>query len=287
MGGPALHLRAGKQTRRRVSRGRQIRRHPPVGRERANDARQERCGQQSWHLDSGRISTTGVPGRGLVARPNRKRFGPGRAERRAADREQMREAVEALRTSEGWQRWLDVRRHFHTYSFHSQLMIALQCPEATRVAGFRRWLELGYVVEKGEKAIRIGRPVHRRIRRSNSGAHRAPLLTRSPAPTSAWSPSSTPRYRSSQATPRRSSLHTNQSPATVSPPSSVRWSSRRLTRARGGGRADPGSCRRLPRTGNRPGRDRRRRPGVLRERPGLGPGPRGGPRPGPNRPPRG
>jgi antirestriction protein ArdC len=81
-----------------------------------------------------------------------------RAERRAAEREQMRKAVEALRTSEGWQRWLKVRRHFHTYSFHNQLLIAMQCPEATRVAGFRRWLEIGYAVCKGEKAIRIWAP---------------------------------------------------------------------------------------------------------------------------------
>jgi antirestriction protein ArdC len=81
-----------------------------------------------------------------------------RAERRAAERERMREAVEALRTSEGWQRWLAVRRHFHDYSFHNQLLIATQCPQATRVAGFRRWLELGYAVRKGEHAIRIWAP---------------------------------------------------------------------------------------------------------------------------------
>jgi antirestriction protein ArdC len=81
-----------------------------------------------------------------------------RAERRAAEREQMQKAVEALRTSEGWQRWLKVRRHFHAYSFHNQLMIAMQCPQATRVAGFRKWLELGYCVRKGEKAIRIWAP---------------------------------------------------------------------------------------------------------------------------------
>jgi len=81
-----------------------------------------------------------------------------RAERRAAEREQMRKAVEALRTSEGWQRWLRVRRHFHDYSFANQLLIAMQCPEATRVAGFRKWLELGYAVRKGEHAIRIWAP---------------------------------------------------------------------------------------------------------------------------------
>jgi antirestriction protein ArdC len=81
-----------------------------------------------------------------------------RAERRAAEREQMRGAVGALRTSEGWQRWLRVRRHFHSYSFNNQLMIAMQCPEATRVAGFRRWLEIGYAVRRGEHAIRIWAP---------------------------------------------------------------------------------------------------------------------------------
>lgn len=81
-----------------------------------------------------------------------------RAGRRAAEREQMRQAVEALRTSEGWQCWLKVRRHFHDYSFANVLLIALQLPEATKVAGFRKWLELGYAVRKGEHAIRIWAP---------------------------------------------------------------------------------------------------------------------------------
>jgi antirestriction protein ArdC len=81
-----------------------------------------------------------------------------RAERRAAEREQMREAVEALRTSDGWKRWLAVRRHFHQYSHQNILMVALQAPHATKVAGFRKWLDLGYAVRKGEKAIRIWAP---------------------------------------------------------------------------------------------------------------------------------
>lgn len=81
-----------------------------------------------------------------------------RAERRAAERALMAEAVEQLRTSEGWDRWLRVRRHFHAYSLHNQLLIALQRPGATRVAGFRRWLSLGYAVRKGERAIRIWAP---------------------------------------------------------------------------------------------------------------------------------
>jgi hypothetical protein len=81
-----------------------------------------------------------------------------RAERRRADREFAREAVEQLRSSEGWQRWLAARRHFHAYSLANQLLIAMQNPDATRVAGFRAWLALGYCVRKGECALRIWCP---------------------------------------------------------------------------------------------------------------------------------
>jgi antirestriction protein ArdC len=81
-----------------------------------------------------------------------------RAEKRAAERELMAEAIEQLRSSEGWQRWLRVRRQFHSYSFHNQLLIAFQRPGATRVAGFRRWLSLGYAVRKGERGLSIWAP---------------------------------------------------------------------------------------------------------------------------------
>jgi hypothetical protein len=39
-----------------------------------------------------------------------------REQRRAADRAFVQQAVDALRSSEGWQRWLTTRRHFHNYS---------------------------------------------------------------------------------------------------------------------------------------------------------------------------
>ncbi len=82
-----------------------------------------------------------------------------RAERRRADREFAREAVERLRTSEGWQTWLASRRHFHRYTLTNQLLIAMQRSDATRVAGFRAWLKLGYAVRRGQKAIRIWVPI--------------------------------------------------------------------------------------------------------------------------------
>jgi len=81
-----------------------------------------------------------------------------RAARHQADRELTRQAVEELRSSEGWQHWLSTRRHFHRYSLANQLLIAVARPTATRVAGFRKWLELGYAVQRGERAIRIWAP---------------------------------------------------------------------------------------------------------------------------------
>jgi hypothetical protein len=79
---------------------------------------------------------------------------------RDADRERTRDAVQALRASDGWQQWLSLRRHFRTYSLTNQLLIAAAMPGATRVAGFRAWLKLGYCVRRGERAvIRIWMPI--------------------------------------------------------------------------------------------------------------------------------
>jgi antirestriction protein ArdC len=93
-----------------------------------------------------------------AARRTRRLSDAERAAKRAAERRQMTEAIEALRSSEGWQRWLTVRRHFRSYSLHNQVLIAHQRPDATRVAGFRAWLKLGYAVRKGERGIRIWAP---------------------------------------------------------------------------------------------------------------------------------
>jgi hypothetical protein len=82
-----------------------------------------------------------------------------RAQRREHDRQTMLAAVEQLRSSEGWQRWLTSRRHFRPYSLSNQLLIAYQRPSAQRVAGFRAWLAMGYCVMRGQRAIRIWAPM--------------------------------------------------------------------------------------------------------------------------------
>ena len=44
---------------------------------------------------------------------------------------------------------------FHRYSFHNLCLITIQCPTATRVAGFQAWRTMGRFVRKGEKGIAI------------------------------------------------------------------------------------------------------------------------------------
>src|SRR4051812_623080 len=94
--------------------------------------------------------------------PNRKRLSDAeREQRRAEDRDRVQQAARQLLSSEGWRRWVRVRARngLSRYSLWNQLLIALACPQATFVAGFRAWLELGYCVREGERAIRIMAPM--------------------------------------------------------------------------------------------------------------------------------
>src|SRR5438132_12107652 len=73
--------------------------------------------------------------------------------------EQLQEGVRKLTTSEDWQQALAFAARFHSYSFGNVLLIRRQRPEASYVAGFHRWLELGRHVRKGEHGIAILAPI--------------------------------------------------------------------------------------------------------------------------------
>ena len=130
--------------------------------------------------------------------------------RRREQLDQLRQATSALLTSEGWQRWLRTRSRFHRYSLRNTLLIAFQCPHATHVAGFRKWLELGRCVRKGEKAIRIFAPVRYR-RRDNDQSDDEKQA-------SSWSASSSPPSSTSPRPSRSpaSSRHRSTRPASRS-----------------------------------------------------------------------
>lgn len=61
--------------------------------------------------------------------------------------------------SETLQEYLAMLARFHRYSFGNIMMIYLQMAEATHVAGFTRWQQLGRHVKKGEKGIAILAPM--------------------------------------------------------------------------------------------------------------------------------
>jgi antirestriction protein ArdC len=64
--------------------------------------------------------------------------------------------------SEALTSYLKAIGRFHRYSLHNVLLIALQKPNASHVAGFRTWNQLGRFVKKGEKGIMILAPIVRR-----------------------------------------------------------------------------------------------------------------------------
>lgn len=68
-----------------------------------------------------------------------------------AMRAELEVAVERLADDEEWRRYLDVMARFHQYSFGNQLLIAIQRPDATRLAGFKTWKAVGRSVRKGRR----------------------------------------------------------------------------------------------------------------------------------------
>jgi hypothetical protein len=79
------------------------------------------------------------------------------------------EGIAALTSSERWTAWLRVQARFHRYSFSNTLLIELQRPGSTRVAGYRAWQAVGRQVCKGQRGIAILAPVVRRGRLADAG----------------------------------------------------------------------------------------------------------------------
>lgn len=93
----------------------------------------------------------------------------GDKETRVEDiRREIDSAIENLNTGEAWQQWLDHANQFHHYSLNNQLLIYMQRQDATQVAGFNKWKELGRSVNKGEKAIWIQAPMVVRRKKTDS-----------------------------------------------------------------------------------------------------------------------
>lgn len=73
--------------------------------------------------------------------------------------ERLEQGVQELFTSEKYMEYLKTMSQFHNYSFNNTLLIAMQKPEATLVAGFGAWQKkFNRQVKRGEKGIKIIAP---------------------------------------------------------------------------------------------------------------------------------
>ncbi len=72
----------------------------------------------------------------------------------------LEEGVKDLFTSEKYKQYLSTMSKFHHYSFNNTVLIAMQKPDATLVAGYTAWKQKFHrQVKKGEKGITILAPV--------------------------------------------------------------------------------------------------------------------------------
>ncbi len=74
----------------------------------------------------------------------------------------LESGLQDLLDSQTWTDFLTILSKFHSYSANNIQLIHQQCPQATMVAGYKRWQELGRQVRKGEKSICILAPILRK-----------------------------------------------------------------------------------------------------------------------------
>ena len=72
--------------------------------------------------------------------------------------DQLEKGIKEVFTSEKYKAYLSTMEKFHSYSFNNSILIYLQRPNATRVAGYKTWQSLERQVKEGEKGIRIFAP---------------------------------------------------------------------------------------------------------------------------------
>ena len=78
---------------------------------------------------------------------------------------ELESGVSAVFTSGRYDAYLKTLSRFHDYSFRNCMLIYMQCPDASRVAGFQTWKkDFHRYVVKGAKAIKILAPVIGKIR---------------------------------------------------------------------------------------------------------------------------
>ena len=92
--------------------------------------------------------------------------GKNNAERMKEITDRLEAGIQALFESEQYKAYLTAMSKFHNYSFNNTLLIAMQKPDASLVAGFGKWRDdFERHVKKGEKGIKILAPSPYKVKR--------------------------------------------------------------------------------------------------------------------------
>ena len=99
---------------------------------------------------------------------------------------EIRESLEGLinliaeaKDDEHFKKWLAVQARFHNYSWGNTMLIMLQKPDATKVAGFCTWKKQKRRVRKGERGILIWVPCLNKKKTERLDNEDEPVITQS------------------------------------------------------------------------------------------------------------
>ena len=83
--------------------------------------------------------------------------------------DKLEKGIKELFEGDKFKKYLNTMSKFHDYSFNNTMLIALQKPEATLVAGFNSWKnKFERSVKKGEKGIQIFAPAPYKVKKERT-----------------------------------------------------------------------------------------------------------------------
>lgn len=89
--------------------------------------------------------------------------------------ESIERGIQELFESEKYRQYLKTMSRFHRYSVNNTMLIFMQKPDATLVAGFNKWRDqFKRHVNRGERGIRILAPTPYTIRKEQESSIRTP-----------------------------------------------------------------------------------------------------------------
>ena len=80
--------------------------------------------------------------------------------------DRLEKGIKEVFESSRYREYLSTMNKFHNYSYNNSMLILLQHPEASYVAGYKTWLTLDRHVRQGEKGITILAPCPYKVKKS-------------------------------------------------------------------------------------------------------------------------